>query len=737
MVIDVDFIPRSLRDLDRWLGWNWVWNPQGNGGAGKWTKPPVNCRGGAGSSTDASTWCDFATAIAAAEAGEVDGIGIALGDLGDGRVLTGVDCDDCLNPQTGELTPDADAVVAMLKSYVEKSPTGTGVKVFCFGRLPPGRRSRGRFEGYSDGRYFTVTGHELAASPADVRTATTELARFHGTFIEPPSGVARALTTDAEQPGASLVLQALNALNPERADNYEDWLLVGMALHSVDPGLLTEWDRWSQLSVKYTAGECARKWRTFAGCDVGIGSLIHWAIQDGWKPPRRPTGGDDCTDAANAARFARRLGDRVRYVHRWDKFFVFNGRRWKEDTSGEVMRLAKRTADDIYRETSEIPNPDKQKALAAWAKASHSRSRLEAMIELAKSELPIPVSHESLDSHPYLLNCENGTVDLRTGQLRPHDPGDLLTKTTGVEYPDNPGVEAVLWQGFLNAIFAGDVDLIRFLQRLMGSALTGEVVEHLLPIFHGNGANGKSVLIETVMAALGDYAMKAPAGLLMASRGERHPTELADLHGKRLVAITESGEGQRLDERMVKEVTGGDTIRARRMREDFWQFKPSHLAVLVTNHKPVVRGVDYGIWRRLRLVPFDVTIAEADQDKRLPSKLRAELPAILRWMVEGCLAWQRDGLQAPAQVMAATEGYRAESDTFARWFIETIREDPSGEIRALAAFRSYTTWCTDASERPISNRRFGEQMAERIAGRRISNGTYYQGITWLTAPIVE
>ncbi|WP_168206581.1 phage/plasmid primase, P4 family [Lacipirellula limnantheis] len=450
---------------------------------------------------------------------------------------------------------------------------------------------------------------------------------------------------------------------------------------------------------------------------------------------------DTCTDVANARRFSAAHGHRIRFVYVWNKWLVFTGARWEFDVSGAVMRAAKDVADGIYKEAATCEDHDEQEALVKWAKTSHSRTRLDAMIELAKSEEPIPASHESFDADPWLLNCVNGTVDLRSGSLHPHAACDMLSKSTGVEYPVEAGDEPVLWLEFLEKIFRGDVELIGFVQRLMGSALPGEVIEHLLAIFYGGGANGKSVLIETILASLGEYAMKAPAGLLMASRGERHPTELADLFGKRLVAITETGDGQRLDERLVKETSGGDTIRARRMREDFWQFKPSHLSVLVTNHKPVVRGTDNGIWRRLRLVPFTVTIPEAQQDKRLPTKLLNERGAILRWMVQGCVEWQRSGLQAPPQVMAATEEYRGESDTFGQWFDEHLKAEPSlgymASVKASAAFASYKAWCEEIGERNLSNRRFGERMAERITGKRVSNGTYYEGISWIHRECVE
>lgn len=434
------------------------------------------------------------------------------------------------------------------------------------------------------------------------------------------------------------------------------------------------------------------------------------------------------TDLGNGERFARQHRANVRHIYSWGKWLVWNGSRWEADDSGEIMRLAKSTAMRIYDEISIDADEGEQKAIAAWALASQSATKLRAMVDLARSERPIPISHDSLDADPWLLNCENGTVDLRTGELRSHDRKDLLTKTTGVECQPEAGDEPVLWLKFLNEIFANDQDLITYIRRVCGLCLIGEVLEHMLLIFHGSGANGKSVFVETIMAAMGDYAMKAPAGLMMASRGERHPTELADFHGKRLVTICETGDGQRLDERLLKEVTGGDTIRARRMREDFWQFTPSHSTVLVTNHKPVVRGTDYGIWRRLRLIPFTVTIPLERQDKQLPKKLRDELPLILRWMVQGCLEYQKCGLHAPACVMAATETYKQDSDTFATWFNESMELVPDERIKSSIAWSHYQSWAEENRERPIGRKTFGQRMEEASSGRHTSNGVWYLGV---------
>ncbi len=436
------------------------------------------------------------------------------------------------------------------------------------------------------------------------------------------------------------------------------------------------------------------------------------------------------TDCGNAERFAEQHGADVRYCHQWAKWIVWDGRRWAVDQSGKVMRLAKRTARSIYVEASQAPVKDTREALAKWASASERRERLVATIALAQSEQPIPIAVESLDADPWLFNVENGTIDLRTGELREHRREDYLTKLCPVEYPTEPGIDPDLWLTFMDRIFGGNVALVRFIQRLIGMALVGEVQEHILPIFHGVGANGKSVTLETVCGMLGnDYAMNAPASLLMASKSGRHPTELADLHGKRFVAAVETADGGRLSESLVKELTGGDSIRARRMREDFWQFRPSHTVVLATNHKPTVRGTDHGIWRRIRLVPFNVVIPDHEQDKELANKLKAEWPAILKWAVAGCLDWQRNGLQAPEDVVAATDNYRNDMDVLGEFIEDRCVVGPHNEARARDLYRAYKDWAVERGEFVETQTRFGARLGERgFAKSRARDGVFYRGL---------
>jgi P4 family phage/plasmid primase-like protien len=434
-------------------------------------------------------------------------------------------------------------------------------------------------------------------------------------------------------------------------------------------------------------------WRTDAGVNIKVG-------QESFNN----------TDLGNASRLIAHHGEDLRYCYPWGSWLIWDGRRWSLDESGEIHRRAKRTVREIYREAADAADDETRKALGKHAKASEAENRIQSMISLAKSEVPIMPA--AMDANPWLLNVSNGTVDLRTGELLEHRRDDLITKLAGKYGPE---ASASTWTATLERVLPS-AEVRAFFKRLCGYAISGDVSEHVLPVLYGTGANGKSTILNALLEAAGEYGMQAAPDLLISKRGG-HPTEVADLFGMRVVASIEVEDGRRLAEALVKSLTGGDKVRARRMRQDFWQFDPTHTAFLCTNHKPEIRGNDAGIWRRIRLIPFTETIAPAEQDKKLPTKLRSELPGILAWAVEGCLEWQREGLQAPDEVRKATAGYRSEMDVVGAFLRDECEIGESGAEGYKATLKDvysrYEEWCEEGGEKPETRRKFNARLTER------------------------
>jgi putative DNA primase/helicase len=435
------------------------------------------------------------------------------------------------------------------------------------------------------------------------------------------------------------------------------------------------------------------------------GDVVHVSF-NGNGSPRSPQG-FNLTDLGNAGRFIHRHGHNLLYCWLWGKWLVYDGRRYRVDDTGEVYRLAADTVAGIYQEAAEAPDEERRKALAKHAMRSEAGVRIREMVDLARSK--VPVKQEDLDAGEHLLNVLNGTIDLRTGELREHRREDLITKLAPVEY--DQGAAAPMWASTLERVLPSD-ELRRFFKKLCGYALTGDVSEHVLPVLYGTGANGKSTILNALLAAVGDYGMQAVPDLLVAKKGS-HPTEVADLFGMRFVASIEVEDGRRLAESLVKQLTGGDKVRARRMRENFWQFDPTHKVFMAVNHKPEVRGTDTAIWRRLRLIPFTETIPPAEQDKKLPQKLEAELPGILAWAVEGCLEWRREGLQAPDEVRRATGQYRSEMDVIGAFLQDECEIGKGFRVPSTALYSRYEQWCEDGGERAETRRKFNARLKER------------------------
>lgn len=432
-----------------------------------------------------------------------------------------------------------------------------------------------------------------------------------------------------------------------------------------------------------------------------------------------------CTDLGNARRLVALHGDDLRFCHPWGKWMVWDGRRWRVDDTGEARRRAKESVQTLYSEAAQETDDNRRRELTKHALRSESADKIRAMLAMAESESGIAITPEQFDQDPWLFNVLNGTLDLRTGTLRSHDRHDLNAKLASASYDPQAGCPT--FEAFLDRIMGGNTGLIEYLQRAIGYALTGVIREHVLHVFYGTGANGKSTFINAVLGLLGPYGTRAASGLLMRKFGDSHPTEVADLLGVRFVASIEAEEGGRLAEVLVKELTGGDRLKARRMREDFWEFVPTHKLFMAVNHRPVIRGSDHAIWRRIALVPFTITISEAEQDRELGEKLEAERSGILNWALAGCLAWQRNGLGTPPEVRGATETYRKDMDVLGDFIDNCCVVSQTAQVTAKELYARYTTWGKESGEHVISQKRLGQALTERGFARKKTE----KGISWL------
>lgn len=416
-----------------------------------------------------------------------------------------------------------------------------------------------------------------------------------------------------------------------------------------------------------------------------------------------------CTDVGNARRLVARHGADMRYVVEAKQFIVWRNGRWEWDDDGEAMRRAKDTArgiDDEVRAASDERRP----ALRAWATKSEGHDRLRSMIALAQSEHGVPIHVSELDRDPFLLGVLNGVVNLRSGGLRIPRREDLITKLAPVEY--RPDATCPTFDCFLERILPS-ASVRAFVQRLAGYMLTGDISEQCFVTAYGTGANGKSTFVEAMHAMLGDYAMKTEMATLLHKDQDSVRNDLARLRGARLVSSVEIARSRRLNEQLIKELTGGDRITARFLFKEFFEFTPEFKLFIAVNHKPEVHGTDEAIWRRVMLVPFEQYIPPEERDKQLLHKLRAEMPGVLNWALAGCMEWQRGGLQPPEEVIAATQEYREEQDLLSNFLVSWTVIDAKAKASAGELHRAYVLWCRDNGEQAVKQKTFGMMLRER------------------------
>jgi len=771
-------VPGELLKSPHWV----VWQYEQKGKDDKPTKVPYCAMTGhKASSTNGDTWVRFGDAMHATR--KKDGLGFVWDGLGyvvtkDDK-LTGIDLDHCRDAATGVIEQWAQAIIDAMHSYTEVTPSGEGVRIWIHANLPGTGKRRGDIEIYDNGRFFTVTGQHLEGTPDEINEAQGALNQMlAGLFPE------REERTRGEVSGSALdddtiILKAGHAKNSAKFNALWSGDASG---YSNDPskadlalcGILAFWtggdkdqidrlfrqsglmrDKWDERRGYATYGE-----RSIDATLATLGEVYEPRTQPATNghakitpirpdtqegntqadaaftqvtpaPTKAPLRGPyEFTEFGNMQRMLDCYGANMRYNPSFG-WVAWDGRRWQVDSELSVRAWAKQAVKAIYDEAARLATrasaseDEAEQAelgkgaekLLKWARASQTNHMVTAMVALARDGCLLPP--EEFDSQPFLLTVLNGTIDLRTGERREHRQEDYITQLAPVEY--DPSADAPRWLAFLDEIMLGRNELIDYLRRSFGYCLTGSVKEQVWYLCFGeHGDNGKSTMLEVLMAVLGDYAGQIPAEALTIA-GVRQDSDaptptIAGLKGKRLVVSSETEDGARLAAARIKKLSGRDTLSGRFMRKDPFSFYPTAKIVIHTNHKPQARETTHAFWRRVRYVPFDFTLMgkpKEAKDLDLPDKLAEEAAGILAWLVAGCLEWQQRGLDEPEAILQATQDYRDESDILKTFLDERTERGEHLKIALAALYQNYQAWCVEAGEKEMAQRRFGQAIRAR------------------------
>jgi len=539
------------------------------------------------------------------------------------------------------------------------------------------------------------------------------------------------------------VTDALAFVDPAAHDG---WLKVGMAIHLASGGSEDGFHLWHAWSAGELNGDCPASYSGESDCRyrwasfnrdgraregmVTLGSVFHMATDAGWSrtvtadlanavnapaPPRAESAdhGLALSDDELTRRFTERHGDAFRHVATLGRWYRWTGKHWRVDDSMLVYDAARASCRlDLGYALAGEPTDAQARALRGRL---GSAATIAAVVRLASADRRHAATTDALDANPWLLNTPGGTLDLRTGLMRPHDPADLITKLcAAIPAPECPTFLRTLERA------VPDAEMRQYLQRLVGYLMTGIVRDHIVVLVYGPGGNGKSAIFNAIRHALGDYAITLGAEVLMESHNDRHPTEIAVLRGARMALCSEVDSGRRWNEARVKRLSGGDPITARLIARDPFEFLPTHKLVLLANAKPGLRVVDEAIRRRIHLVELGVTIPEAERDPELPEKLKAEAGGIITWALAGCADWQSGGLRPPQAILDATDRYLDREDAVAEWMRDCCR--PLGTISLSAAHASFRSWAESNGIPPVGRNTFGDQLEahgiERVEVRR-------------------
>ena len=760
-------IPQELRNLKQWglFELKWVESRKKN------TKIPINpYDGSAGKSNDPSTWSDFDTAMRALNDVErADGLAFYFAN---GYVGLDIDHIDSNLEDWRAGDNDPNNLVNKFQdltdnTYMEVSQSGTGIHAIFKGKIPGKRRRKGNYEMYQTGRFFALTGNNIIPDPTIKSMSDDEMKTLYEFLFGKDNIVQLHSENDNITPVDLSVAEIIKrAENSAKTGTRFTMFMKGgweqfYSSHSeADMAFANDLAFWTgrdfhKMDTIFRNSSLMReKFDEKHGAVTYGTSLLNKAInetQNIYNPE------SDSQDSESSYTFSfnedktkkimpRSWDDQGRGLRMRDQFatvlkfnavdkkwFFFNGSYWQEDIGNQRVELAaERVANSIKKEKPELSfstKTDEDKAMNEWYRfQKDSRSHMAKMHMIDEFKKYVIVKHGEFDKEDMLLNTESGYVDLSSGELHDHDIDKKFSHQTVAEYSDN--VDAPLWEKFLNQIFNNDEELIHYVQKAIGYSFTGSVDEQCLFILNGRGRNGKSVFSNVVSDVAGNYAKQMNVQTIVAKKNQSGSanSDIARLEGARIVTSSELNEGDRFDESLVKQLTGGDKILARFLYGSEFEYKPKFKIWMATNHLPIIRGTDDGIWRRIKIIPFNIQIPKEKVDKKLEYKLKAEYTGILNWIVQGAIMWQQEGLEDPEAVTKVIETYRAEMDPLDAFLEECCTTGQNYSIKARDMYDAYHEWAKESEEYKMSMTKFGREMSKKLLRVKRRDGWYYVGL---------
>lgn len=735
--MNFDKIPVELQKLKQWVCYN------------KDKLPKNAVTGRNAKSNDPTTWCDFETAKKGMDKYKFDGLGFMFANG-----YFGVDLDKCLDD-----IDFVDEFVDTLKSYNEISMSGKGIHIICKGELPTGQRRKNNVEMYSNGRYFAMTGNIYNENYFDVAECTEQIKPLHQKYLGEQTQKFDYTETEFEKVELTDDEILEKARQSKNGSLFQllyngNWEGIYKSQSEADLAFCNLLAFWTQKdyqkmdSIFRQSGLMRKKWDRLAGGTTYGNTVIRKAINDctnvyspksdrcefevGKNVPQNTKHNKqyEQNDTGNANRMFDYFGNNLRYSYENKIWLFWNGRVWSEDKTGKIKKICDETIEIMKKEAYAEQDDDKQVALLKWVNKTSSSKYKDNMIKELQHIDCIPILLSEMDTQPDIINFQNGIVNLRNGELLPHNPNYYCTKIANCEY-DISDKQPQKWLEFLNDVTCGDIQLQEYLQKAVGYSLTGSIKEQCLFFLYGMGRNGKSTFLDIISELAGTYSSHAQSETIMTKSQLSSNTlsDIARLKGSRFVTTVEPNDNVKLNEGLVKQLTGGDKVTARFLYGKEFEFTPEFKIWLGANHKPIIRGTDDGIWRRIRLIPFTAQIPEEKVDKNLKYKLIKELPQIAKWAIDGAIKWQKDGLKSPDCVVQATNEYRYEMDIISRFFSEYVIFDSSARMKSNVLYDYYCEWAEENNEFVMSMTKFGKEIMNKVPDKKhFSDGTYYCGI---------